>query len=207
MKYYSGTLENLFIHFRGIVSSFLIDWLLIYLIPGFFLSFIFALCIRTEFWQHHPNSPLLWGDMICIPWHGSKFPLMELHFTTNHLLCRPHLAKSPFIWYDFTFLIATSFPIVLLGLLLEEGDPPGWGYISVIKVIMLDWLNAEEVKQKWAFKWASKSEYVTKAIKVLNILPPSPTYLAQKKRLVTVGNLKGYYAYTILKISNKSPKS
>lgn len=154
MKYYSGTLENPFIHFKGLVSSFLIDWLM-YLIPAFFLSFIFALCIWTELWQHHPNSPLLlWGDMICTSWlgiqslHGSKFPLMELHFTTNHLLCRPRLANSPFIWYDFTFRIGTSFSIVSLGLLLEQGDPPGWGNISVIKVIMLDWLNAEEAKQK-----------------------------------------------------------
>lgn len=71
--------------------------------------------------------------MICIPWlgmeslYGSKFPVMEFTSpqTTYYVGKSPlaKLAKSPFIWYDFTFLVGISFRIVVLGLLLDQGDP------------------------------------------------------------------------------------
>lgn len=74
--------------------------------------------------------------MICIPWlgieslYGSKFPVMELHWSYTTPFLRDavtqttyYVGKSPFIWYDFTFLVGISFRIVVLGLLLDQGHP------------------------------------------------------------------------------------
>ena len=105
-----------------------------FIIPGSFSFFIFVLftcavgsiiptCLFLNGGDMTPTSGANATKIPVLRFYCFKISLMEFYFTTNYFTSRPHLAKSPFIWYyQATFLTGTSFLIVLLGLLMEKRD-------------------------------------------------------------------------------------
>lgn len=151
MNYYSMTLEKTFMHFKGLVSSFLIDWLIDWLITPQ-VSFCLLSSLSTSELRSGniiPTHPFLyegtWSVSPGLGWNLFMVLSSQWWSSLHHklLTITPYLliyyyllllltitksplaklAKSPFIWYDFTFLVGISFRIVVLGLLLDQGDP------------------------------------------------------------------------------------